>query len=254
MNRIRQTKTIISTLIACTLVSCVTFAGEKPDAGRAAKMKAAKVKILRPAQLKPTPIEELKASPKWLSGSTIHCCVGAEIGHGFVEFEVVESGHLFLAVNFQYQGNPSGQGPNVNWPKERWKKQDFINAGWSFAEGSVEGPSSNDQQIHELCGKMVKKGETYKLRCNKYIPPFPIEATRDSGGNSKSYSWTGEVPFQKLQQFKSQVLAPIQAAEESKITVTVEFTPKEGQEDRLVEKVNAGLKELGLDGQVEPLK
>ena len=82
----------------------------------------------------------------------------------------LESGYLYMAINYSYQGNASG-----GWTAERWSKQQFKDAGWSPVEGEIEGPSGNDQQVHELVGKHVKKGEVYKLRCNKYMPPFPIE-------------------------------------------------------------------------------
>ena len=157
--------------LACLLIGCTSPQKTKTAATHPLEMSAARVKILSPDQLQATPIEKLADYPEWLSGATIYACVGRSIMNGLVEFEVLESGYLFLAVNFSYQGNASG-----GWTNERWHKQDFINNGWTFVEETINGPSANDQRTHELCGKVVKKGEIYRIRCNKYMPPFPIES------------------------------------------------------------------------------
>lgn len=59
---------------------------------------------------------------------------------------------------------------------ERWLKTDFINNGWSFVPGFIEPIGSTTARRFEICRKFVKAGETYSIRCNKYEPPYPIEA------------------------------------------------------------------------------
>lgn len=90
---------------------------------------------------------------------------------GVADFKVLADGYLILACNYDYQGNKGG-----TWDDEDWDARKFKTKGWSEigknALGSPLVSGENRQQV--LFSKQVRKGETYRLRCNKYDPPFPI--------------------------------------------------------------------------------
>lgn len=91
--------------------------------------------------------------------------------YGVVDFEVVQDGALFLACDFGYQGNPSG-----DWIEKRWTKEQFINNGWTEVPQDQLGGVLVDSHggEHVVFMKQVERGEKYRLRCNKYRPPRVI--------------------------------------------------------------------------------
>jgi len=131
----------------------------------------ARVNVTAPDQLSSVPIENMDSFPPELGGSTIHCVLPTYdiVEWGRVEFSVTQSGYLYLAVNFGYQGNDSG-----GWTGERWLKADFEAAGWEFVAGTINGPGTENRDF-EICRKLVEAGQNYVLRCNKYEPPYPVE-------------------------------------------------------------------------------
>ncbi len=90
-----------------------------------------------------------------------------EIG-GLLQFTVTRSGRLYLALNYSYQGNDG------DWTDERWLKEDFETAGWTFIPSTMYRPDLAPERVFDVCYKEVSVGESYTLRCNKYEPPYPI--------------------------------------------------------------------------------
>ena len=91
--------------------------------------------------------------------------------NGVADYKVTAAGYLLVACNWDYQGNPSG-----GWQKGRWHKTDFILDGWrELTLGDLGGEfvkSDNREQL--ILIKKVAVGETGRLRCNKYDPPYFI--------------------------------------------------------------------------------
>lgn len=94
--------------------------------------------------------------------------------NGVADIEIQADGYLFLACNWDYQGNSSG-----NWEKERWTEKNFKSKGWSrLSKNDLGGDLvKNDNRAQTIFFKRVKKGEKLRLRCNKYDPPYPILLT-----------------------------------------------------------------------------
>lgn len=92
------------------------------------------------------------------------------------EIAVLEDGFLFVWCNYNYQGNSGG-----GWEKERWTARDFVQNGWQhLTEKDMGGllvkgkPGDKNVGPTEVFVKYVRKGESLKLRCNKYHPPLPF--------------------------------------------------------------------------------
>jgi hypothetical protein len=91
---------------------------------------------------------------------------------GVADIQVISDGYLFLACNWDYQGNSSGE-----WNKEAWDERKFKTKGWDkLTKGELGGEliSNNNGRLQTIFVKRVKKGDTFRLRCNKYDPPYPI--------------------------------------------------------------------------------
>ncbi len=97
--------------------------------------------------------------------------------NGVADIEIKADGCLFLACNWDYQGNQSG-----NWEKERWTEKNFKSKGWDRVSKNDLGGDlvKNDNRAQTIFFKRVKKGEKLRLRCNKYDPPYPILLTSKS--------------------------------------------------------------------------
>ena len=135
----------------------------------------ARIVITAPNVLSSTSMQNMDSNPAYLDGSTIHCVLPTYdiISYGEVEFEVTQSGYLFLALNFGDQGIPAG-----GWVATRLTKSEFEAEGWVFKSDLLNGPGNEDRDF-ELAYKEVQNGDTYTLRCNKYEPPYPIELPED---------------------------------------------------------------------------
>lgn len=91
---------------------------------------------------------------------------------GIADIQVTADGYLLIACNWDYQGNSSG-----DWDKEAWDERKFRSKGWDkLTKGELGGEliRNNNNRVQTLFFKRVKKGDSFRLRCNKYTPPFPI--------------------------------------------------------------------------------
>ncbi|HEV7403040.1 MAG TPA: hypothetical protein VGO11_08950 [Chthoniobacteraceae bacterium] len=103
-----------------------------------------------------------------LKGATIHQSkpLTGYAANGAAVYKVLSPGRAYLALNYQYQGNKGG-----GWVEERWMEEDFIKHGWSRVEDPKLSAHKHDFIIMT---KVLEAGETGKLRCNKYEPPYFI--------------------------------------------------------------------------------
>lgn len=95
----------------------------------------------------------------------------AQDGVGVADVTVTAPGYLLVACNYSYQGNDSG-----GWTETRWTAEQFAANGWQpLTVDEVGGllVKGTDRE-QTLFIKQVKKGETFRLRCNKYDPPYMI--------------------------------------------------------------------------------
>mgnify|MGYP006114292969 CR=1 FL=1 len=82
--------------------------------------------------------------------------------NGAADFDVSKSGRVFLALNYDYQGNGSG-----NWTEDR-----LMARGWARVRGA-ELLGWNNRSYFNFT-RVCTKGEHFRLRCNKYEPPYVI--------------------------------------------------------------------------------
>ncbi len=103
--------------------------------------------------------------------AVIYSREGRNGSNGVLDIEIEKDGVLIVACNYSYQGNSSG-----GWQKERWTAQQFQNNGWTQINNEDLGGQliQGNGKDFVLFAKKVEKGEKYRLRCNKYQPPYPI--------------------------------------------------------------------------------
>jgi hypothetical protein len=94
--------------------------------------------------------------------------------NGVADMEIQADGYLFLACNWDYQGNQSG-----DWGKDLWTESKFKSKGWVRLSKKELGGElvKNDNRAQTIFFKKVKKVDNLRLRCNKYDPPYPILLT-----------------------------------------------------------------------------
>jgi hypothetical protein len=90
---------------------------------------------------------------------------------GVADITVTGDGYLLISCNYENQGNRGG-----NWTAEVWDEKKFKTKGWHVLSGhEMEGELvKGDNRVQVVYSKQVHKGETLRVRCNKYDPPFPI--------------------------------------------------------------------------------
>ncbi|MEI6860782.1 MAG: hypothetical protein WCL04_00835 [Verrucomicrobiota bacterium] len=91
--------------------------------------------------------------------------------NGIADITVTEDGYLLIACNYDYQGNKEG-----DWQKDVWDAAKFKSKGWHQLSKEELGSEliKGDNRAQLIFCKTVKKGDTLKLRANKYDPPYPI--------------------------------------------------------------------------------
>ena len=104
--------------------------------------------------------------PEVLRGAKVFS--GSPIKHnGVADFKASAAGRVYLACNYDYQGNRSG-----GWIEERWMPEQFVENGWSLVQGLELVSWENRSYV--VFTKELKAGESGRLRCNKYDPPYFI--------------------------------------------------------------------------------
>ena len=102
--------------------------------------------------------------------------VPAGVETGAAEYTARSAGYAIIACNFGYQGNNSG-----GWTDSRWQAGDFATHGWTPIPQSELGGFLTSVDVHRvqvLFWKQVAAGETGRIRCNKYYPPYFIVLNR----------------------------------------------------------------------------
>ncbi len=91
--------------------------------------------------------------------------------NGAANYRVTKAGYLLVACNFDYQGNSSGE-----WEASRWTREQFYEHGWREATHKDLGGAlvKGDNREQVVFVKRVAAGESGRLRCNKYDPPYFI--------------------------------------------------------------------------------
>lgn len=107
-----------------------------------------------------------RSVPAVLRGAKIYSS-GAGKSNGVADFTVTKQGRVYVACNYDYQGNRSG-----SWSEERWMPEQFAENGWARVEG-VE-LISWENRAFMLFTKELKADEKGRFRCNKYEPPYFI--------------------------------------------------------------------------------
>ena len=117
-------------------------------------------------------LSEKDAGGKWARVPEI--LLGASIytgdwkrSNGVADFELTKNGRIFLALNYDYQGNGSG-----NWTEDRLLAGQFMARGWARVRGAEMVAWNNFS--FSIFTRVCEKGEHFRLRCNKYEPPYVI--------------------------------------------------------------------------------
>jgi hypothetical protein len=82
------------------------------------------------------------------------------------EFTVTKAGRVYVACDYQSEGNSQG-----GWQAEVFKKEDFLKDGWSLVLTDLKKWDRADMAVFT---KVLPAGAKLSLRCNKYNPPVVI--------------------------------------------------------------------------------
>ena len=119
--------------------------------------------------------DDWRQIPDLLRGSMIHAVSNGHptgIDGGVVNFDVTQTGLIYLACHWGYEGNTSG-----GWTSDRLFMDDLIALGWSY----FDDMKSQEGNRYRVLSRTVNSGEDYQIRVNKYGPPLPITLTDLSG-------------------------------------------------------------------------
>ena len=151
---------------------------------------ADKPAVIKPMHLKATRLKEYDDQEKGRWMRVPNALMGASIydlptagTNGVADFKVTRGGQVYLALNYDYQGNNGG-----GWTEERWMPEDFMAAGWAQVRGVQMVAWSN--RTYMIFTRQAEKGEQFRLRCNKYEPPYVIlldggKAAKQAAKNSE---------------------------------------------------------------------
>jgi hypothetical protein len=124
--------------------------------------------------------------PDFIRGSTIYSVPlvplpGDNPASGKAHFKITQSGTLYIAAAYDYQGNASG-----GWIDEQTTRPELEAEGWSYTADMRYG----DGRVFRLFEKQVTAGSEFALRVNKYVPPFAITETPQTGSTpSQAAPW-----------------------------------------------------------------
>ena len=102
--------------------------------------------------------------------------VSASEQHACVEIRVEQEGWLYLAPTWDLEGNQSW-----NWREEQMLEKEILGLGFEKV-GKCEWRTEHN---YTLFKKLVKKGDEYRIRTNKYWPPL-IYARANAADNIAS--------------------------------------------------------------------
>ena len=124
--------------------------------------------------------------PDFIRGSTIYSVPlvplpGDNPASGKAHFKITQTGRLYIAAAYDYQGNASG-----GWIDEQTTRPELEADGWSYTADMRYG----DGRVFRLFKKEVAAGAEFDLRVNKYVPPFAITETPQTGSTpSQAAPW-----------------------------------------------------------------
>jgi hypothetical protein len=156
-----------------TIAGAVCAITRAPDL-KSIKRTPARIEVIN---MQPTPLVAGTDKKGWAAvpaeltkhGALIYMPSGST--NGVADIKVTGDGFLMLAVNFDYQGNSGGK-----WRDEVWSEKKFATNGWHLLSetelGGVLVNGGNRAQV--IFAKQLRKGETLRIRCNKYDPPYPL--------------------------------------------------------------------------------
>lgn len=157
---------VMIALAVCATVQASDWEGMKRN--------AASIDVLN---MEPTPLVASKDKKGWASVPPQLTKYEAVVympssgTNGVADFKVTADGYLLLACNYDYQGNSSGK-----WDEEAWDEKRFKTKGWHPLSKTDLGGIlvKGDNRAQVVFVKQVHKGDAFRIRCNKYDPPFPI--------------------------------------------------------------------------------
>lgn len=158
-------------IFAVTMTLCATAHAADWEA---MKRTPAQIEVLN---MEPTPLVASKEKTGWASvppqltkyAAIVYMPSGGT--NGVADIKVNSDGYLMLACNYDYQGNSSGK-----WDEEDWNEKKFKSKGWHMMSKTDLGGLlvKGDNRAQVVFAKQVRKGDTLRIRCNKYDPPYPI--------------------------------------------------------------------------------
>lgn len=113
--------------------------------------------------------------PEFLKGAVVYD-QWARPNAGMMEFDVSQSGIVYLACHFGYEGNSSG-----GWREQALTQEQFAEKGWK-AVGEMR---SGNGRIFTILRKPCSAGEHFLLRCNKYTPPIVVLLSQNDSQASR---------------------------------------------------------------------
>ncbi len=113
-----------------------------------------------------------------------------------------------------------------------------IDKSGHFSAGTAEGNFCVTAGVGRIKCSATVQITKQAPRPLPHLPP-PLE-------NSKTITWTGEVPPQKWMKFYTAVLSKFAAGKGLKLKLTVEVTPEGGISKQKIDETKAALRELGM--------
>lgn len=131
----------------------------------------------------PVPLIEAEGTDNWryipdfIRGSLIYTnplvpVPNGDPSTGVVDFSVTQSGKLYITADYNYEGNTSG-----GWIDERKTFEQLLADGWDYGGDIRYGNGF----LMRLFSRDANAGEDFHLRVNKYIPPYVIVPTEQTG-------------------------------------------------------------------------